>query len=47
MTKDRSVLTVGTPPKATSRCRAVIAIPMIFGVLVLHPSVMGDIRVSA
>jgi hypothetical protein len=42
-----SALTVGTPPAATSLCSTVIAIPMILGVLVLHPKVMGESMVSA
>jgi hypothetical protein len=40
-------LTVGTPPAATSLCSTVIAIPMIFGVLVLHPKVIGESILSA
>jgi hypothetical protein len=41
------VHTVRTPLSATSLCRAVMAIPIIFGVLVLHPKVMGESIVSA
>jgi hypothetical protein len=43
----RGGLTVGTPPAATSLCNTVMAIPMILGVLVLHPKVMGESIVSA
>ena len=42
-----SELTVGTPPAATSLCNTVIAIPIILGVLVLHPKVTGESIVSA
>jgi hypothetical protein len=34
-------LTVGTPPRATRRCRAAMLIPTTLATLVLHPSVIG------
>jgi hypothetical protein len=42
-----TIRTVETPPAATSLCSTVMAIPMIFGVLVLHPKVIGESILSA